>query len=849
VKKLLRNISPIISAILFGVALYVIHYKLRQYHYRDIVKEVRLIPLLPLIASIMLAFFNYFVLTGYDTLAMRYIGQKLKYPQIAFASFIGYAFGHNATVLGGSAARYRIYSSLGIGAFDVGRLVIFNTLTFWLGFFMTGGIFFLLQPQEIPESFHFPFTSVQPLGIVFLVLILIYLIIAFFVKDSLKIKQWEFKMPSMPICFEQIALSCVDWLAAASVLYVLLPPLAGLTYAKFVGIFLLAQIIGLMSSVPGGLGVFETVILLLLSDYEATAAITASIIVYRMVYYLLPLTIASVLLGGHELITNRQQVKKIGLVFNRLSSALIPQIFSLTVFMAGVILIISGALPAAKGRLEILVDFLPLPAIELSHFLGSIVGVGLLILARGLQKRINAAYHFTIILLAAGILFSLFKGLDYEEAIILTVMLGALIPCKKEFYRKASLLTEPFTPTWIVSIIAIVVCSFWLGLFSYKYINYSNELWWRFTLSGDAPRFLRATTAVMILLLFYFFWGILKPKGKRAIALREDSSPEKIESIVLNCHKTYSWLALLGDKKFLFNEAGNTFIMYGVQGRSWIVLGDPVGPKDQWQDLMWDFKELCDEYDGWPVFYQVDKTHLDMYVELGLNFLKLGEEADVDIQKFSLEGNAHSSLRNTHNKMTRENFSFSIIAPQDVPPLMAKLEEVSNRWLEGKKTREKGFSIGFFNPQYLARMPMAIVKKDDKITAFANILLGAQKEEMSVDLMRFVPESPDGIMDYLFTELLLWGKKEGFRFFNFGMAPLSGLENRPLAPLWTQSGAYIFRYGEHFYNFQGLRQYKEKFDPEWQPKFLACPKGFILPRVLTNIAALISGGMTGIIKK
>jgi uncharacterized membrane protein YbhN (UPF0104 family) len=316
VKKLLRNISPIISAILFGIALYVIHYKLRQYHYRDIVKEVRLIPLLPLMASIMLAFFNYFILTGYDTLAMRYIGQKLKYPQIAFASFIGYAFGHNATVLGGSAARYRIYSSLGIGAFDIGRLVIFNTLTFWLGFLFTGGIFFLFQPQEIPESFHLPFTSVRPLGIVFLILILIYLIIAFFVKDSLKIKQhWEFKMPSMPICFEQIALSCVDWLAAASVLYVLLPPLAGLTYAKFVGIFLLAQIIGMMSSVPGGLGIFETVILLLLSDYEATAAITASIIVYRMVYYLLPLTIASVLLGGHELITNRQRVKKIGLVF------------------------------------------------------------------------------------------------------------------------------------------------------------------------------------------------------------------------------------------------------------------------------------------------------------------------------------------------------------------------------------------------------------------------------------------------------------------------------------------------------------------------------------------------------
>ena len=428
-------------------------------------------------------------------------------------------------------------------------------------------------------------------------------------------------------------------------------------------------------------------------------------------------------------------------------------------------------------------------------------------------------------------------------------MLGALIPCKKEFYRKAPLLSEPFTPTWIVSIIAIVACSFWLGLFSHKFVNYSNELWWRFALSDDAPRFLRATTAVVIFLLFFSFSRILKPRGKHAIGLRNESSPEKMESIVKACPRTYAWLALLGDKRFLFSEAGDAFIMYGVQGRSWVALGDPVGPKEQWQDLLWDYKVLCDEYDGWPIFYQVEKTNLDQYVELGLNFLKLGEEAIVDIQNFSLEGDTHRNLRNTQNKMTRENFTFSIIPQQDAVTIMPQLEDVSNQWLEGKETREKGFSIGFFNPKYLSRMPVAVVKKEGKIIGFANILAGDGKEELSIDLMRFVPQSPDGIMDYLFTELLLWGKAEGFRFFNFGMAPLSGLENRPLAPLWTQSGAYIFKHGEHFYNFQGLRQYKEKFNPDWHSRYLACPKGFIVARVLTNIAALISGGLTGIVRK
>ena len=115
--------------------------------------------------------------------------------------------------------------------------------------------------------------------------------------------------------------------------------------------------------------------------------------------------------------------------------------------------------------------------------------------------------------------------------------------------------------------------------------------------------------------------------------------------------------------------------------------------------------------------------------------------------------------------------------------------------------------------------------------------------------MRYLPGGPEGIMDYLFVELMLWGRQEGYQWFNLGMAPLSGLENRALAPLWSKAGALVFRHGEHFYNFQGLRQYKEKFDPEWRPKYLACRGGLALPRVLTNIAALISGGLGGIVKK
>ena len=101
----------------------------------------------------------------------------------------------------------------------------------------------------------------------------------------------------------------------------------------------------------------------------------------------------------------------------------------------------------------------------------------------------------------------------------------------------------------------------------------------------------------------------------------------------------------------------------------------------------------------------------------------------------------------------------------------------------------------------------------------------------------------------IFTQIMLWGKSEGYKWFNMGMAPLSGLENRHLAPLWNRVGTYIFKHGEHFYNFQGLRQYKDKFNPEWKPKYLVCPGGLALPRILANIASITSGGIKGIIVK
>jgi phosphatidylglycerol lysyltransferase len=798
--------------------------------------------------AVLFTFLDYLLLTGYDVLALRYIRNPLRYRQVAIASFIGYAFSINATVLGGGAARYRIYSSLGVSTAKIARLVIFCSITFWLGFFTIGALSFLFQPLHISRVPYLPYVSVRAVGAVLAAVVLGYIVVIILIKKPLRIRGWEFESPGLALSLGQILISSLDWAVAAAVLYVLLPQNIAVTYSQFLGIFLLAQLVGLVSSVPGGLGVFETAILLLMSEYGETAAIVGSLLLYRVIYYLLPLMIASVLLGLYEFLLKRHVVLLVGRLISGFGKVIIPDVFAFGTFIAGAFMLFSGVLPAAKGRLEFLSDFLPLSAIEISHFLSSIIGAALLILARGLQRHIDSAYHITVGLLIAGIIFSFARGLDYESASILSVMLLALLPCKNEFYRKGSLLHERFSFPWVISVISVIVCSIWLGMFSYKHVSYSNNLWWRFAFEADAPRFLRATTAGAVFVLLFLFAKLVTTSRKVSVAQDADGI-ENIEQIVRSSPKTYAWLALLGDKKFMFDDSRRAFIMYAVQGRSWIAAGDPVGLSDSWKDLVWSFRELCDRYDGWPVFYSVEKTNLDLYVELGMTFLKLGEEAEVDIQAFSLEGSEHKGLRYSRNKLLKQNCVFSIVAVQEVPSILATLKDISDRWLEQKKTREKKFSLGFFNPEYLSKTPAAVVKQDDRIIAFANIWLGAEKQEMSVDLMRFLPDAPDGIMDYLFTELLLWGKQQDYRSFNFGMVPLSGFQDKPLATLWTRTGVYIFRHGEHFYNFQGLRQYKDKFHPQWHPKYLASPKGLMLPRILANTASLISGGIKGVIMK
>jgi len=221
----------------------------------------------------------------------------------------------------------------------------------------------------------------------------------------------------------------------------------------------------------------------------------------------------------------------------------------------------------------------------------------------------------------------------------------------------------------------------------------------------------------------------------------------------------------------------------------------------------------------------------------------------VPLHGFALEGSGRRVLRQAYHRGERDGLSFEVLPAGAVPAVLPALAQVSEAWLAQKKVREKGFSLGYFRPDYLAEGPVAVARKDGAIVAFANLWTSAAKAELSIDLMRFGPAAPRGTMDFLFVALMLWGRTEGYARFNLGMAPFSGFEERALAPTWTKLGSLLFRVGENLYNFQGLRQYKEKFAPEWHPRYLAAPGGLRLPFILTDIAALVGRGLKGVVSR
>ncbi|MDB5421227.1 MAG: hypothetical protein JWR59_1174 [Brevundimonas sp.] len=533
-----------------------------------------------------------------------------------------------------------------------------------------------------------------------------------------------------------------------------------------------------------------------------------------------------------------------------------PQLFAVAVFVVGALTLISATTPAFGERLAILRHTVSPILIDLSHFAASVIGFLLLLLAAGLWRRRRGAYWTALAALAAGAVFSLLKGLDWEEALELMVVAALLIPCKPAFDRR-SRLVEPLRPAWLVLLTTAVIAAVWLGFFAYRDVAYTDELWWTFLSDRQASGFLRAVAVLCILTLGIAAVSLLSAPGSGRKRLGNPDDRQRALSVLGQADRATpeAWLATLGDKTLLFSASGNSFLSYRVRGRRWIAMGEPAGLKSERLALLWAFAELADSYGGAAVFYSVGEAVLADLATMGLAVRKVGETAVVEVAAFTLEGKSRQNLRTAVNRAEREGAVFEVLPPGSASGLADQLKAVSDAWLAEHNGEEKSFSLGRFDPAYLDLTPMAVVRQvvegaagPGRIVAFANLLPGAgPAKEVAIDLMRHTPDAPPGIMDYLFIRSIQWAGAEGYAGFDLGMAPLAGLEDRRGAPIFGRVGALVFEEGGALYGFQGLRAYKSKFAPDWRPRFIAAPASTPLALALLDVALLTSGGWAGVV--
>lgn len=847
----LKAAAPyLVGAALFIIAITVLHRMVGAFHWRDVTEEIARIGWDRVFMALLLTAFSFVTLVGYEIYGVRWAGKRLPLLHIATASFVTQSIAHctGFAPFVGAGVRYRFYVSQGLGALDVAKVQAFFTFTFSIGVATLSGIVLVMSPETLGDATRIPTSIWFTLGCVLLAAVSGYILWGSLKPRSIQVRGHRIEAPSPTVTIIQICLGLLDLGAAAMAFWVLLPPEIGLSIPAAVTVFTAAIMVGVVSSVPGSLGVFEGAVLVLLQPADdLVVGVLGALVLFRICYYLVPLLLGAAIMGGLEVARIRGWLGSVGQVTLQAVGPMAPTLFAILTGTAGVFLLLSIATPAKPLRLDLLSEYVPLAGVEFAHLWASAVGIALLLVAHGLYRRVYAAWLLAVLALASAILATLAKGLDYEEASYLLLVLILLLPCRPEFYRKSSLLDERFSMNWMIAVAAVLAATVWILFFAYRHVDYDHGLWLTFNLDASASRSMRGAILALLLAALFGMARLLRPPP----AAPHPATPEELERarpIVARHGSTTAMLVFTGDKALFFDRTGEAFLMYAVQGRSWVVMGEPVGPKERWPELLWDFHAQVDRHGGRTVFYQVGPDALPWLLELGLRPVKIGENARIRLAAFDLAGKQRGELRNVRNKAPRVGLSFEILPADRVRCHLDELASVSNAWLAERKTREKRFSLGRFDPAYLSTSPCAVVRQGEKIVAFANIWRAADGQEVGIDLMRFIPEAPAGTMDYLIVETILWAKAQDLAWFDLGMAPLAGLPEHRLASLWSKFGRIAVRHGGRLYNFHGLRAFKAKFQPTWRPAYLLYP-GISLGRVLPDITALIAGGWSGIVNR
>ena len=374
--------------------------------------------------------------------------------------------------------------------------------------------------------------------------------------------------------------------------------------------------------------------------------------------------------------------------------------------------------------------------------------------------------------------------------------------------------------------------------------GFADAPWWTLVTDTNIGRAGRAAAVGALMFGAIVAWSFILTPAHRDPAAPEPDDLARVDALLLTGEhaRPEAQLALLGDKSFVFAGDGAAVVMAARGGGSYVAMGAPIGKRASWRNALARFRAEAVALSLRPVVYAAPPDLLPDLLDLGFRLEKVGENAIIDLASFNLAGPKRHPLRAARRKLAeRDGATFEVLVPPAVAAELDTLKPVSDAWLAMHKSGEKGFSLGRFDPAFALRAPVAVVSVRGRPIAFATLWTTHDKGWAAIDLMRYDPAlSGHGVMDFLITESILWAQAEGYKKFDLGMAPLSGLSEERHAPLFARLGRLVYDQGGAFYNFEGLRKFKEKFAPDWEPRYLAAPGAWSMPIVLAEIAVLSS---------
>lgn len=521
---------------------------------------------------------------------------------------------------------------------------------------------------------------------------------------------------------------------------------------------------------------------------------------------------------------------------------------------SGVINLISAVGEIHPRYRALLRSLFPLEFLRLSRFLMLILGFALIVSSINIIKRKKRAFQIVLLLSILSIVFHLTKGLDFEEALFSLLLIVMLVLARKQFTVKSSI---PDFRWGIARLLLATAAALGYGVFGFWLLDrrhfgiefgvlnaLRNTL--RLLSFGETPQlvprtrlavwFLESIDLIAIVTIVYALYALFRPVIYKIGTLPHERD---LAAKILELHgrSSLDYFKLWPDKSYVFSATQKSFLAFRVGGSFAIALADPVGPLEELRELIRSFQLMCEENDWRLAFLQTLPDFLPLYKELNLKKLKIGDEAVVQLKEFSLEGKRMKHFRHYQNQFEKSGIKAVRHEPPIPDSLVHLAKEASDDWLKIPGRRERGFTQGVFDPDYIRSTPLfAVQELQGRILAFANIIPSYAKGESTIDLMRHREDAPAGIMDYLFTKLFLDLREKGIERFSLGMAPMSGFQEKEEASPEERAVHYFLQRLNFLFSYSGLFQYKSKFATIWEPRYVVFQNVLDLPRLVIALA-------------